>query len=112
MGLIEVLSLGKWGSQIQPQGARSGVPSIGRSIERQVDALVCHDAVGVNETRLDVLGLEPWMTLKDRLRPISRGEHSEDMFDCKTMTPDDRFPAEDLGVHGDPLKEFVRSKGS
>ena len=53
-----------WGSpsgapQLQSQGGRSGVPSIGSSIERQVHALVRYDAVRVDEARLDVLRLEP-----------------------------------------------------
>jgi hypothetical protein len=56
-GLIDAVGLSKWGPRFQPQGGRSGVPSIGGSIERQVDALVRYDAVRVDEARLDVLRL-------------------------------------------------------
>src|SRR3989441_11772596 len=86
---------------------RAGVSSIGGSIERQVDALVCHDAMGADEARLDVLRLELWIALQDRLRPISCGEHSENMFDGKSVAPNRWLAAKDIGVHGDPLKEFI-----
>src|SRR5207245_2857173 len=81
--------------------------SIDRSIGREVAALVRDDAVGIDEPRLDVLRVEPWIAFQDRLRPRSCGEHSKNMFDGKSVAPNGRLPAEDLGVHGDPLKELI-----
>src|SRR6266581_3258779 len=106
-GLIDIVGLSKWAPRLQPRGGRSGVPSIGCSIERQVDALVRYDAMRVDEARLDVLRLEPGIALQDCLRPISCGEHSKDMFDGKSVAPNSRLPAQDPGVHSDPLKEFI-----
>ena len=97
-GRIDVVGLSKWAPRIQPPGGSSGVTSIDGSIDRQVDTLVRHDAVGVDETRLYVLRLEPGVALEDRLRAIPRGEHPENMFDGKSTAADSRFPAEDPGV--------------
>src|SRR5439155_12685817 len=66
-----------------------------------LNSFVADDAPRINEAGADIVQFEPRVTLQDRLRRVTRGEHPEHVFDSESMLPDDRLAAEDGRVRCD-----------
>jgi len=69
---------------------------------------------GIDKAGPYVLYLEPWISLENDFRAVTRGEHPEHVLDREAAPTEDRLAAENLGVHGDSPKEigFVHSTPS
>ena len=63
-------------------------------------------AGGVNQAGLDILGIQPRITLQDGGRIIARREHVEHMLHRQAAATDDRFAAEDFRIEGDASNEL------
>jgi len=68
---------------------------------------VSDQSASVDEARLDILRFEPGIAFEDGFRAVASGEHTEDMFHGQPTPPNNRLPAENLRVHGNPLKKLV-----
>ncbi len=63
------------------------------------------ESVGIGKTSLDILTLQPPIVMKDRVRLVTRSQHTKDMFDSESATSDNRLPGENLRVHRDAFKK-------
>src|SRR5712691_7841801 len=95
-----------------PDASYRAAASHRRIHDRRFDAFMGDDPVGVDEVGANILGLEPVVSLEDRLRRIAGGEHAEDVLDGETPSPNDRLAAEDLRTDGDALEEIGVVHGS
>jgi len=68
---------------------------------------VADKSASIDHARLNVLRFEPGIALEDGLRAITGAEHTEDMFHCQPMPPNNRLPAEDLRVDRNPLEKLI-----
>jgi hypothetical protein len=62
---------------------------------------------GVDQTCLDILAFQPWVSLKDGVCGITGGKQVKNVFDRQTPSPDDGFAAEDFRIAGDSLEELI-----
>jgi hypothetical protein len=66
---------------------------------------------GVDQTGLDILGFQPWVSLKDGFRGVAGGKHVKNVFHGQTPAPDDRLACEDFRIAGDSLEKLVLVHG-
>ena len=66
---------------------------------------------GVDEAGLDILGFQPWVSLKDGFRGVAGGKHVKNVFHGQTPAPDDRLAAKDFRIAGDSLEQLVLVHG-
>jgi hypothetical protein len=83
----------------------AGSPST--RFERRLHALMRDHSASVGQTGQDVLTLEPGISPHDLLRRITGCEHRQDVLDRESSPANDRLPAEDCRVYGDPLQQVV-----
>src|SRR5207248_1755479 len=92
---------------LQPRHSCRAGPSRRRVNESRLHSLVRDQAVRVDQTGADVVGLQPWVAGQNRLGQIAGGEHPEDVFDGQPPATDHRLPTEDLWVDGDACKKII-----
>jgi hypothetical protein len=65
------------------------------------------EPAGIDQACPNIVTLEPGVTFKNRLGRIASRQHRQNMLDRQTATANDRFAAENPGIHGDSLEDFV-----
>jgi hypothetical protein len=68
---------------------------------------VSDQSASIDKARLDILRFEPGIAFEDGLGAIAGAEHTEDMFHGQPMPPNNRLPAENLRVDGNPLEKLI-----
>ena len=65
--------------------------------------LVAHETARIHKAGLNVVGLDPGITLQNEFGAVARCEHPQDMFDRLSASTDNRFAAKYLGIYSDAL---------
>ena len=66
----------------------------------------------VDQAGLDILGLQPWMALKDGGGIVAGGKHVKDVLHRQTPSPDDRFSTIYFRIAGDSLEKLILLHGT
>lgn len=61
----------------------------------------------MDETRLNVLGLQPRIAFANGLRRVTGGKHSQDVLDGKPMPANNRLSGKDPRIDADALKKLL-----
>src|SRR5262249_33649055 len=72
-----------------------------------LDTFMADKAPRICQASLDVFALEPRIALQKFVGSGARRQHPQDMFDCQPPAPDNRLPAEYLGIYRDPFQQFL-----
>ena len=82
-------------------------PSWTRLDQQRFNALVAHEAPGVEQTGANVLDLQPRIAFENRFHGIAGREHAQDVLDREPSAANNRFAAENLRIERDPFQEFL-----
>ena len=74
---------------------------------QRLDPFVADEPVSVSEAGLNILTFQPWIALKDRVRRVTRRQHTEDMLDGESATSDNRLATEDARVDRNAFQKGV-----
>lgn len=61
----------------------------------------------VYQTRANIVGFHPWISLHDHLWCVTAGQHAEYVFDRKPAAAHDRLASKDSRIDGYPSEEIV-----